>query len=450
MKANKLREMIYESLMTELHKKGHEDPKGRELMKGEEDLDETAVPPKHHKMPDGEVMADKDHVEEGQPAFQKTPDAVAYKDFKKWAQKNEKAVKGVLVKAVKDGRDAGTDTFLALRQVWLAWANKNAKEHSRIPNKGPEGKGFGRALAVMMKKDNLIITKSTNKLTDLNEGKGAKLYFDDLKFNYEKTLKYLDSNEKKEFNKLAKQFFSKLREGLTEALDKKDVAYQLSIDYTGNTNPKITKFNKKGMTVFYKYKIDPKDVIKSLNKLNPSIKTKHVGWSDSSQGGGAHSFIFEGKLTEAVYDNILKAIPDNYSYKALAKDVATIIKDAYGSHNIKPFIKELASQLKEAKLEKEKFTEPAQMRMDEAGSLWKHFDMLQNLRMDSMDLEDDMRGIAKELSQTHKDMEQEAEPEGGPKATKYGKDITKLEKEYKKKKAEFKKIMAKIDKLEQF
>tara|TARA_R110000796_G_scaffold250783_1_gene380498 strand:+ start:236 stop:1417 length:1182 start_codon:yes stop_codon:yes gene_type:complete len=393
--------------MTELHKKGHEDPKGRELMKGEEDLDETAVPPKHHKMPDGEVMADKDHVEEGQPAFQKTPDAVAYKDFKKWAQKNEKAVKGVLVKAVKDGRDAGTDTFLALRQVWLAWANKNAKEHSRIPNKGPEGKGFGRALAVMMKKDNLIITKSTNKLTDLNEG-------------------------------------------LTEALDKKDVAYQLSIDYTGNTPPKITKFNKKGMTVFYKYKIDPKDVIKSLYKLEPSIKTKHVGWSDSSQGGGAHSFIFEGKLTEAVYDNILKAIPDNYSYKALAKDVATIIKDAYGSHNIKPFIKELASQLKEAKLEKEKFTEPAQMRMDEAGSLWKHFDMLQNLRMDSMDLEDDMRGIAKELSQTHKDMEQEAEPEGGPKATKYGKDITKLEKEYKKKKAEFKKIMAKIDKLEQF
>ena len=70
--------------------------------------------------------------------------------------------------------------------------------------------------------------------------------------------------------------------------------------------------------------------------------------------------------------------------------------------------------------------------------------------MDSMDLEDDMRGIAWKLSQTHKDMEQEAEPEGGPKATKYGKDITKLENEYKKKKAEFKKIMAKIDKLEQF
>ena len=51
-----------------------------------------------------------------------------------------------------------------------------------------------------------------NEATDILEGKGAKLYFDDLKYNYQKTLKYLDSNEKKEFNKLAKKFFSKLSE----------------------------------------------------------------------------------------------------------------------------------------------------------------------------------------------------------------------------------------------
>ena len=48
----------------------------------------------------------------------------------------------------------------------------------------------------------------------VTEGKGAKLYFDDLKYNYEKTLKHLDSNEKKEFNKLSKDFFSKLSESL--------------------------------------------------------------------------------------------------------------------------------------------------------------------------------------------------------------------------------------------
>ena len=47
-------------------------------------------------------------------------------------------------------------------------------------------------------------------------------------------------------------------------------------------------------------------------------------------------------------------------------------------------------------------------------------------------------------------MEQEAEPEGGPIATKYGKQIEKYEKMYKKRKAELKKVFAKLDKLEQF
>ena len=83
-------------------------------------------------------------------------------------------------------------------------------------------------------------------------------------------------------------------------------------------------------------------------------------------------------------------------------------------------------------------------------SLWKRFDMLQNLRGDGMDLEDEMRDIAQQLKQTHMDMEQEAAPAGGPKATRYGREIEKLEKDYKKKKTEFKKVMAKIERLEMF
>ena len=123
--------------------------------------------------PAGPHLVDKksrdNKMTEGRPMFQDKPNELAYKDFKKWAYKNRKAVKNILVKAVEDGRDPGTDIFLALRQVWLAWANKNAKEYSKIPNKGPAGKDFGRALAVMMKSDNLIIKKSGNKLTDLSE-----------------------------------------------------------------------------------------------------------------------------------------------------------------------------------------------------------------------------------------------------------------------------------------
>ena len=54
------------------------------------------------------------------------------------------------------------------------------------------------------------------KLLDeaVNEGKGANNYFDDLKYNYTKSLRYLDKDEKKEYNKLAKAFFSKISESV--------------------------------------------------------------------------------------------------------------------------------------------------------------------------------------------------------------------------------------------
>ena len=108
-------------------------------------------------------------INEGQPVFQTTPNELAYIDFKKWAYKNRKTLTNIIKKAIDDGRDPGTSIFLSLRQIWLAWAKKNAKEWSRIPNKDADGSKFGRALAVMMKKDNLIIKKSGNKLTDLVE-----------------------------------------------------------------------------------------------------------------------------------------------------------------------------------------------------------------------------------------------------------------------------------------
>ena len=106
---------------------------------------------------------------EGRPMFQDTPNEFAYLDFKKWAHKNRKFIKKYLRHNVEAGRDPGTDIFLSLRDLWLSWASQYAKEFSRIPNKGPKGKDFGRALAIMMKKDNLIIKKSGNKLTDIEE-----------------------------------------------------------------------------------------------------------------------------------------------------------------------------------------------------------------------------------------------------------------------------------------
>ena len=115
-------------------------------------------------------------LNEQRPMFQDTPNEFAYLDFKKWAYKNRSAVKNILLKALKDNRGDGTYLFLALRQVWLAWANKKAKQWSSIPNKGPQGKDFGRALAVMMKKDNLIIKRSGNKLTTLENKHLLSIY----------------------------------------------------------------------------------------------------------------------------------------------------------------------------------------------------------------------------------------------------------------------------------
>ena len=54
--------------------------------------------------------------------------------------------------------------------------------------------------------------------------------------------------------------------------------------------------------------------------------------------------------------------------------------------------------------------------------------------------------IGKQLKQTWIDMEQEAEPEGGPKADQYGRDLMKLENEYKKLKAKLEKINARVGK----
>lgn len=196
----------------------------------------------------------------------------------------------------------------------------------------------------------------------------------------------------------------------------------------------LTEAFKKGDKVKY---LDQPGVITNVeDKMGKTYySVKYKGPNGTRKAKGVLST--DGSITEAVYDNILKAVPDSYSYKNLAADIARMIKDEYGSHNIKPFTKALMQALKEGKIT-----------VDE--SVWKHFDAKMKLYDEIMDVEDEMRDITNDLKQLHIDMEQEAEPGGGPKATKYGREIEKKEKEYKKKKAEFKKLMAKLDKMEQY
>ena len=86
----------------------------------------------------------------------------------------------------------------------------------------------------------------------------------------------------------------------------------------------------------------------------------------------------------------------------------------------------------------------------EKSNIWKRFDKLQNLRTTAIDIETDMKDIARDLKLVYKEMEQEAEPQGGPIADKYADQIHKLEKDYNKNKKLLKKYQREIDKIETF
>ena len=101
-------------------------------------------------------------VNEGRPFFQETANEFAYLDFKKWAYKKRGYIKNRL-ETISDS----SYFFIELKKIWMEWANKNAKEWSHVHSTPVAEKDFGRALASMMKADNLVIKKAGNKLIDL-------------------------------------------------------------------------------------------------------------------------------------------------------------------------------------------------------------------------------------------------------------------------------------------
>jgi hypothetical protein len=89
-------------------------------------------------------------------------------------------------------------------------------------------------------------------------------------------------------------------------LNKKDVEYQLRIDYSGNTPPKIVKLTNREIAIRYGYQVNPKDVIKSIQKVEPA-ELKHKKWGSIMTGGGVHLFSYdlvEGKVNEAKFTKV--------------------------------------------------------------------------------------------------------------------------------------------------
>ena len=66
----------------------------------------------------------------------------------------------------------------------------------------------GKSVAKEAKVIKLLFHPEMNESV-VTESKGAKNYFDDLKFNYQKAFRYLEADEKEEYKQLVKDYFSK-------------------------------------------------------------------------------------------------------------------------------------------------------------------------------------------------------------------------------------------------
>ena len=74
---------------------------------------------------------------------------------------------------------------------------------------------------------------------------------------------------------------------------------------------------------------------------------------------------------------------------------------------------------------------------------------IMNKRGEAMDIEQEMMETSQEIQQLYGEMEQEAEPGGGPIADRYGKEIEALEDKHKELRASFDMVMAEIDEYDQ-
>ena len=135
---------------------------------------ETAYRPKGDPDEGGKLKTSKMYelVSEfkGKPFMQNTPNEFAYLDFKKWAYPRRGKIKQRLQTVLDNNQaDPGTPFFKELTRIWVMWANENDEAFSVVNPTDVGQKDFGRALAVMMKNDNLVINKESNKLLDLKE-----------------------------------------------------------------------------------------------------------------------------------------------------------------------------------------------------------------------------------------------------------------------------------------
>ena len=190
-----------------------------------------------------------------------------------------------------------------------------------------------------------------------------------------------------------------------------------------------------------------KDATENASKAYKAYQDKITGLHSD-----AELELKEGKLNEGrgVMDLIKDAVDElmfdsNISEKEAAMELVTAISDEY----------QFDAKLKEGMLNEMDMNDPVLMAFraskqnmpkSKSASRKISFDKYLSLLDMQTDLQNDIKELADLMAQTLRDMEQEAEPGGGPAADRYASLMMKQEKEYKILKAKKAKVDVQIDK----
>ena len=145
--------------------------------------------------------------------------------------------------------------------------------------------------------------------TSINESKGAKNYFDDLKFNYQKAFRFLDKDEKEEYKQLAKDFFSKLQE------DKELDDYNSEFSDDEEAQEEMDNEDYPGKIKEADSKYPDFDLDKNIKYQDTSISSGMWRYTGKEQGG------------KGVYRNL-----SNDQFLGFSSDDFAFFKKHLGSH----------------------------------------------------------------------------------------------------------------------
>jgi len=203
-------------------------------------------------------------------------------------------------------------------------------EQEAEPEGGPIADRYGDELekleAKLYRVSKQIADYDMNEST-VTESKGAKNYFDDLKFNYQKAFRYLEADEKEEYKQLAKDYFSKLQEEIQES-ESEDMGLidtlkdKMYVD-VGNTQTIIHPLSKPdARRPDRSYIIVRNGNIEAVQTYNSGPIEKFVNkyrfsdWSDSQFDLGMENASGKTPLTQQSLDDAIKAIEDSRDLEA--------------------------------------------------------------------------------------------------------------------------------------